>query len=87
MKHIQNCSSNQSIFQVDSIAFQKVIEWLYSGQAKLTIPQCEDAMLLAKQCKLEQLKEEIQQAVNKANSFGKHFYPIFLLQNFFSLYF
>ena len=35
-----------------------MIEWLYSGQAKLTIPQCDDAMLLAKQCKLEQLKEE-----------------------------
>ena len=47
-----------------------MIEWLYSCQAKLTIPQCDDAMLLAKQCKLEQLKEEIQLAVNKANSFG-----------------
>ena len=59
-----------------------MIEWLYSGQAKLTIPQCEDAMLLAKQCKLEQLKEEIQQAVNKANSFGNHCYLIFQIQNF-----
>lgn len=67
------CHVKQCKFQVDSIAFQKVIEWLYSGQAKLTIPQCDDAMLLAKQCKLEQLKEEIQQAVNKANSFGKHY--------------
>ena len=59
-----------------------MIEWLYSGQAKLTIPQCEDAMLLAKQCKLEQLKEEIQQAVNKANSFGNHCFLIFLTKNF-----
>ena len=64
-----------------------MIEWLYSGQAKLTIPQCEDAMLLAKQCKLEQLKEEIQQAVNKANSFGNDFYLIFRQQNFVFLYF
>ena len=30
-------------------------------------------MLLAKQCKLEQLKEEIQHAVTKANSFGKSY--------------
>ena len=50
-----------------------MIEWLYSGQVKLTIPQCDDALLLAKQCKLEQLKEEIQQAVTKANSFGKSY--------------
>ena len=50
-----------------------MIEWLYSGQVKLTIPQCDDAMLLAKQCKLEQLKDEIQHAVTKANSFGKSY--------------
>ena len=58
-------------FQVDSTAFKKVIEWLYSGQVKLTIPQCDDVIRLCKHCKLDQLKDEIQYAMAKANSFGK----------------
>ena len=56
---------------MDSTAFKKVIEWLYSGQVKLTIPQCDDVIRLCKHCKLDQLKDEIQYAMAKANSFGK----------------
>ena len=59
------------MLQVDCVAFRKIIEWLYIGQAKLTIPQSDDVLRLCKQCKLEQLKEEVECAITKANSFGK----------------
>jgi ankyrin repeat/BTB/POZ domain-containing protein 1 len=45
------------------------VEWLYSGQVKLTVPQCDDAIRLCRQCKLKQLEEEIQYAFTKANSY------------------
>ena len=64
--------SNLLLLQVDSVAFRKVIEWLYSGQVKLTIPECDDALRLSKHCKLDNLTEEIELAINKANSFGKY---------------
>jgi len=54
---------------VDCVAFRKIIEWLYIGQAKLTIPQSDDVLRLCKQCKLAQLKEEVECAITKANSF------------------
>ena len=47
------------------------MEWLYSGQVKLAVPQCDDAIRLSRQCKLEQLEEEIQHAFSKALSFGE----------------
>ena len=57
--------------QVDSAAFYRIMEWLYTGQVKLSIQQCDDVLRLCKQCKLSDLEEETQNALTKANSFGK----------------
>ena len=56
---------------VDSSVFYRMIEWLYTGQVKFAVSQYEDALRLCKQCRLEELEEEIQSAFIKADSFGK----------------
>ena len=56
---------------VDSSVFYRMIEWLYTGQVKFAVSQYEDALRLCKQCRLEDLEEEIQSAFIKADSFGK----------------
>lgn len=54
---------------VDSSVFYRILEWLYTGQVKLAVSQCEDALRLCKQCKLVDLEEEIHNAFVKADSF------------------
>jgi hypothetical protein len=39
---------------------------------KLNIPQCDDVIRLCKQCKLQELEEEIENALVKADSFGRY---------------
>ena len=57
--------------QVDPTAFYRVLEWLYTGQVKLNVSQCDDVIRLCKQCKLPDLEEEIENALIKADSFGE----------------
>jgi hypothetical protein len=59
-------------FQVDPTAFYRILEWLYTGQVKLNVSQCDDVLRLCKQCKLQELEDEIQDALIKADSFGKN---------------
>jgi len=54
---------------VDSAVFHKVIEWLYTGQIKLQISQCDDALRLCKQCRLDGLREEIEHSLRKTYEF------------------
>jgi len=54
---------------VDSSVFYRMIEWLYTGQVKFAVSQYEDALRLCKQCRLEDLEQEIQSAFIKADSF------------------
>ena len=61
----------KTILQVDSAVFHKVIEWLYTGQIKLQISQCDDALRLCKQCRLDGLREEIEHSLRKTYEFGK----------------
>ena len=57
---------------VDSSVFYRIMEWLYTGQVKFAVSQYEDALRLCKQCRLDDLEEEIQSAFIKADSFGKN---------------
>merc|ERR1719195_134313 len=66
-KNRENVAINNSL--VDSSVFYRVIEWLYTGQVKFAVSQYEDALRLCKQCRLEDLEEEIQSAFIKADSF------------------
>lgn len=62
-------SINNSL--VDSSVFYRIIEWLYTGQVKFAVSQYEDALRLCKQCRLEDLDEEVHLAFTKADNFGK----------------
>jgi hypothetical protein len=64
-------SLRYSAFQVDPTAFCRILEWLYTGQVKLNVSQCDDVIRLCKQCKLQELEEEVHNALIKADLFGK----------------
>ncbi len=55
---------------VDGRALELLVEWLYTGRAKVEVSLEEDLRRLCRQCRLAELSQQIEDAVLKAHSFG-----------------
>ncbi len=56
---------------VDSAAFLLLLEWIYTGQAKVEVALIDDLHRLCKQCRLSSLQHQLEEAIKKADSFGE----------------
>ncbi len=52
------------------MALELLMEWLYTAKVKVEVSLVEDLRLLCRQCKLQDLDQELEDALKKAQSFG-----------------
>lgn len=60
--------------QVHPSAFKSLMQYIYTARLETHIEAVDDCIRLAVQCRLPLLKEELENMVNKVNSFGKIIY-------------
>ena len=59
-----------SFSQVDPYCFSLVLEWIYTGHVKADVASGDDLAVLARQCRLHTLKDNLDKAMTEADSFG-----------------
>lgn len=56
--------------QVDPDCFRLVLEWLYTGQAKVEVSSADDFGRLCRNCRLDRPERDLEDAVKRAKAFG-----------------
>ena len=57
--------------EVNPMAFKIIIQYIYTGRLEGNLHLVEDVKLLAKQCRLLRLNEQIDDALKKIKSYGR----------------